>query len=368
MITKRSLVERPTAFFGALLMLAGAVAPAAIANVANAAQLASRSIQMSRSTPSATSVRYKVQFTAQAGANAVLIDFCSESPIIGQPCTAPAGFSASGATIVVGTQTTGWAMTTTASQVRVTGTAYSAGVVSFEINGITNPSATGSFYARILTYASGFGNYSSVTDVGTYVDYGGIALSTATDITISAMVMETLTFCTSKTSPGPNCASLEAPDVRIGTGEPPVLDPSRVDTDTAHTQLSTNASSGAIVNLKTVSSTTCAGLSRDGGATCQLAAIGSFAPITAGSGQFGLNVANSTGDTGVTADADYGPTSSRYGMNQTNVLSPYGDTIMSSTGPVMNADNLLTYAASPTSTTPAGVYTTTQSLIATGTF
>lgn len=368
MITKRSLIARPAAFLGALLMLAGAIAPAAISHVVNAAQVTSRSIQMSQSTPSATGVRYKVQFTAQGAANAVLIDFCSDSPIIGQTCTPPTDFSAASASFAAGTQTGGWTMTKTANQIRATGTAYSAGVVSFEITNITNPSATGSFYARILTYASGFGNYTSATNVGTYVDYGGIALSTATDITISATVMETLTFCTSKSAPGANCTNLDAPDVKIGSGSPAVLDPSRVDIDTAHTQLSTNASKGAIVNIKTVSSTTCAGLSRDGGSTCQLAAIGGFASLTAGTGRFGLNVANSTGDTGVTADADYGTTAGSYGMNQTNVLGTYGDTIMSSSGPVMNADNLLTYAASPTSTTPAGVYSTTQSLIATGTF
>lgn len=370
---KTSYVSKFASIFSVAALIVGMAAPALLQRTASAAQVTARSIQMSRSTPSATGVTYKVQFTAQAAANAVLIDFCSDSPIVGQTCTAPAGMVTTGATITVGTQTTAWTIATpSANQIRVTGAAYTAGIVNFEVKGIKNPTATGAFYARIVTYSNGFTNYTSPTSVGTYVDYGGIALSTASDISITATVMETLQFCVSKVAPTVNCGGTSTPNLVLGKGSPKALDTAAVTdtsvTDTAYTQLSTNASAGAVVNLKTVSSTTCAGLSRDGGSTCEIAAKGGYNTIDINAGEFGLNVAASGTTPNVTFTAGYGGATNSYGLNQTNVLSTYGDTIMTVSGPVANANNLLTYAANAKPTTTAGVYSTTQSLIATGTF
>jgi hypothetical protein len=49
-------------------------------------------------------------------------------------------------------------------------------------------------------------------------------------------------------------------------------------------------------------------------------------------------------------------------------LSQYGDTIEASTAACDSVNSQLTYGADATTTTPAGVYTTTEALIATGTF
>jgi hypothetical protein len=55
-------------------------------------------------------------------------------------------------------------------------------------------------------------------------------------------------------------------------------------------------------------------------------------------------------------------------MNGTNVTSTYGDQIFSETAAVNNEANRLTFAATAGNTTPAGVYTVGEQLIATGTF
>lgn len=376
MITTRNRLFRPAALFAVVGLLAGIVIPLARTNSVYAAQVTSRSIQMSRSTPGATGVTYKVTFTSVATAQSLVVDFCDESPIIGQTCTLPAGMVLTGVT----TPTANWTITApTGSNTYVKlsrSTSWGAAqTITFEIAGITNTTKTvptPSFYARIYTFTGTTqGSYASPTNVGAHVDDGGIALSTAVDITVTATVMETLTFCTSKVAPGAGCTGTTAPDVVVGKGTPKALDTAAVDgtaTDTAYAQLSTNATSGAIINLKTVSSTTCAGLSRDSGTTCEIAAKGAFGPIAAFAGQFGVNVANGTGGTGtVTANANYGTTANSFGMANA-VYSTYGDTIASSAGPVSNVNVLLTYGANASATTPAGVYRTTESLIATGTF
>lgn len=387
MITLRNRVSRPLALCSALALMAGLVAPVLGVQKAIAAQVTTRQIQLSRATSAATGVTYKVKFNNKtAGSQSFVIDFCADSPIIGQACnTANLGaFTAAGAGFTNIAGAANWTITSTATTVKGsvgTGSALPVGDVEFELTNITNPTIiTGnnlSFYARITTYANATqGTYASPVSPGSYIDYGGVALSVNSDITITATVMETLTFCTSLVAPGPGCTATTTPAVTIGSGSPLVLDASRVDTGTAHTQLSTNASSGAVVNLKTVSTTICAGLSRNGGTdNCPIAAINQATPvqIVTGAGRFGLTVDTSTGDAGVTADPSYNgvpttDTSNRYNLVQTEALSTYGSPLMSSTGPVTNADNLITYAATPTNTTPAGNYTTSQSLIATGTF
>lgn len=58
----------------------------------SAAQLENRSIQLSNSTKSATGVTYNVEFTAPtAGAETIVVDFCRNSPLIGQTCAATRG-------------------------------------------------------------------------------------------------------------------------------------------------------------------------------------------------------------------------------------------------------------------------------------
>lgn len=380
---KTSYVSKFASFFSMAALIIGVAAPALLQDTANAAQVTSRSIQMSRSTPGATGVSYKVTFTAPTAGQSLVIDFCGASPIIGQACALPTGMVLTSAASPTGQS--GWTITAptiaTSTTVKVSrSAAWTAGnTLTFEIEGITNPTVTAptsSFYGRITTYANATqGTYtgpSSPNTPGNYVDYGGIALSTASDINISATVMETLQFCVSKAAPTAGCGGTTSPNLILGKGLPKALDTAAVTdtsvTDTAYTQLSTNASNGAIVNLKTVSSTTCAGLSRDGGATCEIAAKTTYGQILVNAGEFGLNVAPSGTTPNVNYASGYGGTPHSYRLNQTNAISPYGDTIMTVDGPVANANNLLTYAANAKPTTAAGVYTTAQSLIATGTF
>ncbi|MGH7237583.1 MAG: hypothetical protein ACREGF_03550, partial [Candidatus Saccharimonadales bacterium] len=159
-------------------------------------QVQSRSIEMSDSSAGSSATSYAVNFTtATTGTVAgIVVDFCAgtSSPIIGDTCAAPTGFSVGTPTVTgqsgnISTLTTA-ASANTGRTLELSGTGASLtapAVVSFTLTTATNPTTTGTFYARIFTFASSTGpatwvtansDGSSTTGV---VDAGGVALSTA---------------------------------------------------------------------------------------------------------------------------------------------------------------------------------------------
>lgn len=411
----------------ALLVAAGL--PLLQAQPASADQFANRSIQMSDTGPSGgtitsgvgsgTNVTYRVTFTPTNQAASMVIDFCSNDPIVNDTCNAPTAMAAAtGITNVSGTAgNSDWVLTAGATQVKIarTGGTSTSDIQSsvpqvFDITGVTNPSTVGSFYARMYTFTDdSWGTYSSATSVGNYVDYGGTALSITEAITITARVQESLTFCVTSADPTTWITNHDCSDSQVGSNPPAVilghgsptavLDSNTVDTGTIYSQMSTNATHGAIINLRN-SNTSCGGLSADGGTTCAIPAInsGSATPsaMTAGTAAFGLFVATGAADSSggigsTTAASAYHdnahttvPSDVYYGMDTTSssatpsngvpstytgsVTSTFGSTVAYTTSPVYRVNNAYTFAATSALTTPAGIYTANLSMIATGTF
>lgn len=285
--------------FGAVFALLFATAvPAVVPGLVNAAQVTTRSIQLSSSTKSATGVTYQVNFTAISGAGAFVVDFCSNTPLLGEACTTPTGFDLTADTLTTPTGGTTVA-DLDANTVRVTKT-VSAGAESVEIAGITNPSAAGTVYARIVTFtnATHADGYTSANPdvVGTHIDDGGVAFSITDSIGVDAAVLESLTFCAASAAITANCgnASGNAPSLTLGEGTPKALTASLVSTGEIFTQLSTNAVSGAVVRIKS-GNTNCSGLALNGGTTCAIAAAGTTGTFVAGVAKFGLYVNPTTG-------------------------------------------------------------------------
>lgn len=410
---QKQLVQRPLLVLSALAFMIGTAAP--ILNngtPAYAAQLDSRAIKMSDSTPGASSgVQYELTFKTGATAGTteeIVVDFCSDTPLLGASCAFVTGTSIPSFTAP--TVSAGSITATNNRTLVITGltmpqnSTYTVTVTG----GITNPSNNGTFYARVYTYNTGDATgytqaaASGNTPVaGSYVDFGGIALSAVAQVTITARVMESLTFCASGSNidgsggaSSDECSEATAPALQIGQGTPVVLDASRVDVASAYTQISTNATYGAIVRMKATNTCTNGGLSNTGGAACNIPGLadGTFTngespmAMPAGTAAYGLFVGLSSTTTGiasstgtVTPDANYytaahdtGGEGYWYGMDRRNttdgVLSTYGDAIASSAGPVSRINNELRFAATPSLTTPAGIYTGNEILIATGTF
>lgn len=415
------VLQRLAYSLAAIALLVGIAFPAFKPRLASAAQLTSRSITLSDSgasggtittgVGSGTNVTYQVAFTTTVASQSVIIDFCAEDPIVADTCTTPTGLTLATSSLVGVTgniTAAGWTKTGTAGQVRVargTGTAATPGAQAFQLTGATNPSSVGvgagikpvgSFFARIYTYSDAtFGStttaYASPTAPGDYKDYGGIALSTNQIITITARVQEQLTFCVSgsvqtswtTTNDCSDPQAAVAPALILGHGTPTAfLDSNQTDSGTVYSQISTNATFGAVIAMRD-SNTTCGGLSADGGVTCAIpannAGAATASAITAGTAAFGLYVTNGTlgfnGTGTVTADANYNNgTATNYGMDTETTTDPgsvigtFGDKVASCAAPVYRVNNTYTFAATAALTTPAGIYTANMDLIATGTF
>ncbi|HEY4963123.1 MAG TPA: hypothetical protein VIH90_00315, partial [Candidatus Saccharimonadales bacterium] len=266
------------------------------------------------------------------------------------------------------------------------------------------------FYGRMYTYTANAPAsatptaYTSATVPGSYLDYGGIALSTTQVITITAKVQESLSFCVTSaiystwTTTGdcsdPNVAS-HSPSATLGSvvGTNVVLTPEVKSTATDTFQLSTNATGGAILDMH--SSNTCGGLSVNGGTdSCPIEAIGDFGLTGGQTNTFDLNTAETddaalfgaqlgTATTGTAVIsglagtgtlsniAPYNGTGTLFGMNDTavtGVVGEYGNEIADTTAPCYLLTDTLTFGATSALTTPAGIYSTNISLIATGSF
>jgi hypothetical protein len=334
----------------------------------------SRSLTMSSSAPSATGVTYHVTFTVATPylLSSLIVDFCDNSPTVGDDCSGPTGLSAGVSSTVSnftigGVPISGWTVGSVSGDDTLLYQAASSGsgtnvvpgtVIAFDITGITNPSAIGSFYARILTYAAQSPNYTD-TSPDAYKETGSLALSTVGGIGLTFQVPESLSFCVYKSSCG------DTPNVILGHGSPTRLDGTVVDTGSVQFALSTNAQSGVVVNAQ--------------GDTLK-AGSSEINPIDGGSGSCGKTMTPGTEAFGFdipSADAAYtipscisgnGTPTGDYYFYWAGITSPFGQQIASGTGPINNALATMTFAATAAQATPAGEYLATLSLIATATF
>lgn len=348
--------------------------------LASAAQVTDRSVELSSSSFKATNVSYRVNFTSVAAAGAFVVQFCSDTPLIGQSCAAPDGFTAVGVT----TSTSGATIngTATANKVVVADTIGAASNVQVALDNITNPNAAGPIYARIVTYDTAANAAAEYAADGTSlgadsVDQGSVAISITDTVGVSGAVLESMTFCVAGGAISPDCdlTSNTPPTLKLGedSGGVVALSAQAVSSGTIYTQISTNAASGAVVSLKS-NAVDCGGLLRSSDKTvCNIGPA--TADITQGNALFGVKTGAAVDDG---ANGKYDPVgnynASTYYMgfttgNTAGVTSTYGDPILNTASkPANNLNMPLTFGASVSNNTPAGSYSADLSLIATGKF
>lgn len=353
----------------------------------SAAQVSLRSIELSSSSAAATGVTYKINFTSVSAAKAFVVEFCSDSPVIGQDCTAPTGFDAAAAASV----TSGFTNTEDidTNTIRSVGTIGATTAISVDVTGITNPSTAGALYARIVTFdgadaaaaETAAEAYTSTAPGAGKVDEGGVAISITPTVGVSGAVLESMTFCVSGATITADCASAAgtAPTLQLGetVGSTKALSTTAISTGSVYTQISTNAVGGAVVRLK--SSTDCGGLKRIGATVCDIPPVAGAADITAGTAMVGVKTATAT-DTGSTPSGTFQPfggsvyNDTTYKLdyvagNATGVTSTFGDPFLDTDdAPVNNKNMALTFGATISNNTPAGLYSANFSLIAVGKF
>jgi len=351
--------------------------------IASAAQLNERSIQLSSSSVDATGVSYEVKFKSVGTADAFVVDFCSDSPVVGQSCAIPTGFSVTGASSTT-TDFTG-VSALDGNTVRVTGEIGANESITVKLDGITNPDTAGPLYARILTYASeAQANAYTSTVLGSgKVDDGGAAIYINNTIGVSGAVLEALTFCVSGDVIGADCADVESPVLKLGeqSGDVVALSADTVSEGNIYTQISTNALTGAVVSLRS-SAVDCGGLVRAGApASCDiLPALDDG--VTAGEAKFGVKTATATDSTGPGVEpvgilrpylgSIYNNSTFAFNYitgNATGVTSTFGDPFLDTAGAPANNKNMqLTFGVSINNSTPAGLYSVDLGLVATGKF
>lgn len=383
--------------------------------------ITSRKITMSSSaTGSAAAgqdVTYEVSFNVATDAqdiSGVVVDFCSNTPIIGDSCTAPTGFdlNITNLAINISSGLTGFTKDTGDSDANTlvftnAVTPYNPGAAAPQVftlgtgavsDGVTNPTNSNTtFYARIITFttAAGAENYDSATpgpgnvnNPGAeppVIDAGGIALSTAAQIVVTSKVQERLFFCVYTTGVGNNCTTKSGTTVTLGDTNG-VLDPTGPYVDkSAKYSITTNASGGAVIRLKGVTLTSgsntidaiggtpvasAATTEQFGFCTYQSAGSGLTADPVYDGDSVGSNPADCTGTTqsaGTGTTGGAGTTDFAYDTSGSGTTSTYGDDIASkiagdySTGTMVFIGNI-------SNTTEAGIYTTTLTFVATGTY
>lgn len=155
-----------------------------------AASISSRKTTISDSRPSQTGVIYDFEGTHSGSTVKCLeISFCTSAT---GTCTGPTGFTAAGgakdSSNWNGWTVNDWTGSFIATRVRYDDATGETGgaAYSFSTSGITNPSATSTYYARVASYSD--------TGCTTGVDSGVTAFAILYGVSVSATVAETLNF------------------------------------------------------------------------------------------------------------------------------------------------------------------------------
>jgi len=319
---------------------------------AQAAQLTARKVTLGTSAISTSNTHtfnYTVATTANIGS--VKFEYCNAAS---GACVTPTGLTTTSATMGAqsGSGCVGFTMVnTTNGAPYITRTAASCTAttaVSYALGAITNPSTTNTtFYVRITSYTSTTAT-TGATDTGT------VATSTANQITVTADVDETLTFCVYT---GANCAA-SGSSVTLGS-----LNSSALTGGISKMDAGTNATSGYAIQYT--------GPTLTSGANTIPAQGASAGGSTPGTSQFGINATGA--NTGVAGSAAPSGGSGTAATNY-NVVNQYAfvastlTTIASHTGPTNSTTFTVSYIANIGTAQAAGAYTSTITYICTATF
>jgi hypothetical protein len=356
---------------------------------AYAAQLTVRSLTLQAgatdggSKPSGV-VKHLFGFTVATTNNVGSIEFLYCKTAAGS-CTTPAGLDTTTATLTNQTGATGFTIVNTtngAPYITRTAASISSGqAVTYQFSSVTNPDNTNCFggttpqsnncpfYVRISTFAA-------TNATGSPVDTGTVAASTATQITVTGTMPESLIFCTgatiSTTSSIPDCSTATTGAITFNQ----LFSPADTATATSQLAASTNAGAGYVITVNGVTLTS-------GGNTVTAMTTNSNGDLgVKGTRQFGLNLkANTTTTSNPAVGTEVAPAAN--GTNyKGQALTGYntadrfrfvsGESVADSAnggaGPTDSQIYTASYIANVSGGQPTGTYTSTLTYICTATF
>lgn len=229
-------------------------------------------------------------------------------------------------------------------------------VITLTFQNVRNPAvANKEYYGRATTYSNSSGT--------TEVDFGAVAISTASQLAVSGTMPESLVFCVGIT--GTDCTNMSGTAVSLG-----VFSPVATNGATSVMSASTNASFGYVITLVGTSMASGANtIAPMGTQSLNSAGCSPGCSATPGISQFGTNVRANTAPTIGTDVSGSGTATGFSGYNNVNNFRYFaGDTVASVSG-VTNS-NLFTnsYIVNVSGSQAAGVYTATMTYICTATF
>lgn len=189
-------------------------APLLWPKIGYSAPLTTKRVTIANSTGGATTA-YQFDFTiaSVSSVGSIEFEYCTNDPFVGLPCTAPTGFSATGATLDNQAGETGFSIDAASTVNRTVLSRVPAGTSAIPVNytfgSVVNPSSTfETVYVRIATFASNDGT-------GPRTDEGAVAFSTARSVSVSGYVPPFLTFCVGVTV-ALNCSITSGSQLNFG--------------------------------------------------------------------------------------------------------------------------------------------------------
>jgi len=369
-------------------LVAAALLPAVIiTSRADALQVEQRSIEISTSEAGATAdydISFDVPDTGTENIGSFRIEFCDSDPLPGETCTFTAvgddipdasSASISGTPTFDGETISLDGVTNEVVDIDLSNTTDPASDTTFAVTltGVLNPDNStdgdnnNTFYARVYVYSD--------TTQSTEIHNGGIALSTAEQITVTARVQERLEFCVGDTDAdtADNCSDVSGNDVDLGVLTPAAANYASVnpstDTQIGHARLSTNAFNGATIQYYAtemkVGAAVCSGTAFTDQCLNEKSTAAATITASATAEEWGMAVTSLVDDGTVAGDeltvaANYD--------NQYHIVTAASTLLASSTSIVDNEQLELDFGATAHTTTPTGIYSSTLTFVATGTF
>ncbi len=375
--TRLSFLERAASWIGAVSLILVSLAPIpALASTAGV--LDTRSVTPSSSLPAATGVTLTSVFNIGQTANVGTIKFeICDSPLAAVSCVNSGNSTGESFTSGPAT-TTGCTGTNAASFVlgvsgqastantlymtRTSASATAGNTWTCTINAAKNPTTTNvQYYMKITTYNEGTGVAPT-----TVRDFGGIAMATTQQISVTANVQENLVFCV-----GTSGATSGTPETcGTFTGSTVTLSPNPMANGAASTGIAkmTAATNGLNGYNITYNGSSFTDTTAD---TITAFPVGGAVNNSATAEQFGFNLmTNTTPAVGVGATGSASGTAfGTYATANTFSYSTAGGVkIASATQPTADTLYTMAYVANVLATTKAGAYTATQTFICTGNF
>lgn len=347
----RIYLKRFLSVVASIVIVSSGIAP--FGKVATALELTNKSVVIDSSDVSAVTTQvfsFDIQSTTNIGS--IKFEYCSNGPLYGTPCTAPAGLDVSGANFVSEYGETGFSIYTPTSVNAIVLTRSIAPTVattvSYTLNNLVNPSTPNqTVYVRISTHPD--------TDAtAPPVDRGAVAFSTAENLVVGAYVPPYITFCVAILVSN-DCSTADGNFIDLG-----ILSANTTKASTSQFAVSTNDPTGYVVSVHGTTMTSGNNI---------IPANTSPSSSSRGSSQYGINLrANSQPAIGnEPSGVGTGVVEPNYSIPNRFYFVP-NTLIASSSLPTDFTVFTASYIVNVSGAQPSGVYSTTSSYTATAAF